>query len=418
MMDRRKFIRTASLQSGALIAAGRASATAGPGGPGIRTAGAVPEIVVVGAGAFGLWTSLHLQMLGHQVTLVDLYGPGNSRATSADETRGIRTGYGDNELWSRWAKEAIGRWEAWDAEWGTRMFTRTGDICMRSDWAGFLAATTATWDTVGVRYERVTADEVRYRYPQMNVDDFNVGVYEPDAGVGRARYTCLTLAEQFRKLGGTISLGKAELGARAGDRLTDITLQPGGRLSAQTFVFAVGPWFPKLMPDLMGDKIRIPMGHVYYFGAPPGDMRFSAPNCPSYNFPGVTGWPVLDFDSRGFRVRTGGQPGEDPDTSVRWIDEQFHEPARRVLVERFPDLADAPLVETRCCHYELSSTGNFIIDQHPELSNVWIAGGGSSEGFKFGPMIGPYVADLVTGRNVDPVLRETFSLPVEVASGV
>jgi glycine/D-amino acid oxidase-like deaminating enzyme len=410
-MDRRKFIKVAGAQGAAIATSGWAAAAHGVAPailPGRRAA--APEIVVVGGGAFGGWTALHLQRAGHQVTLVDLYGPGNSRATSGEETRGIRTGYGDNDLWSTWAMQAIERWKGWDAEWGTRMFTNTGDICMRANSAGFLDSCMATWDKIGVRYERLDSAEAGYRFPQMNFDGLSVGVYEPDAGVARARYACLTVADQFQKLGGEIVVAHADLGSRSGDRLDDLVLQPGERLSAQTFVFAVGPWFPKLMPALMADKIRIPMGHVFYFGAPPSDLRFSAPNCPSYNFPGVTGWPILDHDSRGFRVRTGGRPGDDPDTSVRWIDEQYHEPARRVLTQRFPALADAPILETRSCHYEISSTDNFIIDKHPEFANVWIAGGGSAEGFKFGPMIGPYVADRVTGRNADQTLADAFRL--------
>src|SRR5690606_14682769 len=117
-MDRRKFIKVAGVQTGALLAGAGcttpAASSALPSAPGPR--GASPEIVVIGGGAFGGWTAYHLQRLGHQVTLVDLYGPGNSRATSGDETRGIRTGYGENILWSRWAKEAIERWRAWDQE--------------------------------------------------------------------------------------------------------------------------------------------------------------------------------------------------------------------------------------------------------------------------------------------------------------
>lgn len=410
-MDRRQFIKAAGAQGAAIAAAGLASPAHAASAPAVRVGGAAaPEIVVIGGGAFGGWTAYHLQRAGHQVTLVDLYGPGNSRATSGEETRGIRTGYGDNVLWSTWAKEAIERWKSWDSEWGTRMFTTTGDLCMRADSAGFLDASMATWDSVGIRYERLDHAEASYRFPQMNLDGFAVGVFEPDAGVARARYACLTVAEQFQALGGEIVVAHADIGTRTGDRLDDIILRPGERLSAQSFVFAVGPWFPKLMPSLMADRIRIPMGNVFYFGAPPGDLRFNAPNCPSYNFPGVTGWPIVDHDSRGFRVRTGGRPGDDPDTSIRWIAEEFHEPARQLLAQRFPALADAPLLETRSCHYEISSTGNFIIDTHPEFSNVWIAGGGSAEGFKFGPVIGPYVADRVTGRNTDLVLAETFSL--------
>src|SRR5688572_29030270 len=65
------------------------------------------DVIVVGGGAFGGWTAYYLATLGAKVTLVDAYGPGNSRATSGDETRGIRTSYGDKglwaELWMGWA---------------------------------------------------------------------------------------------------------------------------------------------------------------------------------------------------------------------------------------------------------------------------------------------------------------------------
>jgi sarcosine oxidase len=290
------------------------------------------------------------------------------------------------------------------------MFTTTGDLCMRSDWDGFLTSTMATWDQVGVRYERITPEEVATRFPQFDVSAFGVGVYEPDAGVARSRYACQVVARRFEDLGGEIVTGHARPGERTGDRLVDLILEPGQRLTAHTFVFAVGPWFPALMPDLLGGRIRTSLGHVYYFGPPPGEERFTTPNCPSWNFPGVTGWPALAHDNRGFRVRTGGRPGDDPDLSERWVDAQYHDQARQVLRERFPAMADAPLVETRACHYEFSSTGNFIIDRHPEYGNVWLAGGGSAEGFKFGPMVGPYLADRITGRADDAELAEAFRL--------
>ena len=160
----------------------------------------------------------------------------------------------------------------------------------------------------------------------------------------------------------------------------------------------------------MRDRIRTPLGYVHYFGTPPGDDRFTFPNLPSYNFPGCTGWPALPADNRGFRVRLRGAPLTDPDTSDRVFDRAADVPARAFVHERFPRLAKAPLLETRACHYELSSTRNFIIDRHPQFENVWLAGGGSAEGFKFGPLVGEYVAERVLGRPADPALARAFSL--------
>ena len=155
------------------------------------------------------------------------------------------------------------------------------------------------------------------------------------------------------------------------------------------------------------------MGNVYYYGTPIGDSRWVAPNMPSFNFPGITGWPALPNDARGFRVRVGGGTQTDPDTSQRWIDPSNFSRPRQFLIDRFPLLIDAPLLETRSCHYELSVTRNFYIDTHPEWSNVWIAGGGSAEGFKFGPVVGDYTAKRVMGIEGDPAIAKAFRIPKE-----
>jgi sarcosine oxidase len=134
----------------------------------------------------------------------------------------------------------------------------------------------------------------------------------------RARRACEVVAEAFRQAGGQVVLGYASLGDRSGNRLQNIkTTGPDATLTAEKYVFALGPWLPKAFPQLMGPRIRTPLGHVHYFGTPPGDDRFTFPNLPSYNFPGVTGWPALPSDNRGFRVRWRGDTPTDPDTSQR-----------------------------------------------------------------------------------------------------
>ena len=118
-------------------------------------------------------------------------------------------------------------------------------------------------------------------------------------------------------------------------------------------------------------------------------------------------------DHRGFRVRTGGRPPEDPDESDRWIAPEHHDRPREILRRHFPGLAEAPINETRACHYESSVDSNFIIDTHPDLDNVWLAGGGSAEAFKFGPVLGDYIAHRVLGDDREPHLAVSFRLKEE-----
>ena len=178
-----------------------------------------------------------------------------------------------------------------------------------------------------------------------------------------------------------------------------------------TFVFALGPWFPKFFPQLLGRRLNSrSLGHVFYFSTPPGDESYRHPNLPSYNVPGVTGWPALPGDSRGFRIRTGGHRDDDPDTSVRWIDEEGQRRPREVLAKYFPALAERPINETRACHYSRTVSRNFLIDRHPDYDNAWLAGGGSAESFKQGPVLGEYIAGRVMGTENDAELAESFRL--------
>jgi len=422
-LDRRAFLRATGLGAGALAAvAGAGGLLAGCTDAGTRPRrGRGPDVVVVGAGVFGVFTALHLQEMGARVTLVDLHGPGNSRSTSGDETRGVRTSYPGREQWADWAQRSIDRWKAFDQEhaktMGGDLFFTTGDLILRDSEEGFVTQVREVWDATGISYEVLTPDEVRYRWPQISIEGIEVALYEPGAGVVRARAACQRVAALFLNRGGEIRIARAEPGTESGGRLTDITLQgasgPGSeaRLEADRFVFALGPWFVKAFPEVMRGIIRVPMGNVYYYSTPLGDPSFNFPHIPSWNFPGVTGWPSLPPDHRGFRIRTGGQAGNDPDTSERFIPEASFEQARALIAERFPGLVGLPVNETRACHYETSSTRDWIIDRHPGLENVWLAGGGSAEGFKFGPMIGELIASRVLENDRFPELDENFRLP-------
>jgi glycine/D-amino acid oxidase-like deaminating enzyme len=471
-VKRREFIKAAGAGTGLLLFGGSAGAEGSAhelpiGRPAVRS-GASPDIVVIGAGIWGSFTAYHLRRMGANVILVDAYGPGNSRSTSGDESRGVRSSYGDRpgslgELWMLWARESMTRWLAFDDEWGRdlrlNLFHVTGDLIFRDEWDNFQLRCKLWWDRHKIPYHIVEPEDVRRSYPVFSIDDITAILYEPDAGVVRARRAVHAVAAAFEKLGGRIVIGRASPSKFAGGRLEEITLDTGSTLRADTFVYAVGPWLGKTFPDLFAKKMRVPIGYVCYFGTPVGDYRFTYPNLPSFNFPGVTGWPALPVDNRGFRVRgseraptppqtiasaakdakngNGGavdvgsnaanagnaarQSGQsqqevppqqqDPDTSDRWANQERIDGSRRFVAHRFPLLKDAPIAQTHACHYEITSSGNFVIDHHPQWSNVWIAAGGNAEGFKFGPKIGDYVAQRVMGTWQDTSVDAVFRIP-------
>jgi len=114
-------------------------------------------------------------------------------------------------------------------------------------------------------------------------------------------------------------------------------------------------------------------------------------------------------EGRGFKIAndTCG-PAFDPDSGERRASREDEADMRRCLQRRFPALAAQPLTETRVCQYKNSANGDFPIDRHPDFRNVWLLGGGSGHGFKHGPAVGRYAAELASGRLAAPETR--FSL--------
>ena len=250
---------------------------------------------MVGAGNFGIWTALNLVRLGATVTVLDAYGPGNSRSTSGGETRGVRSSYGgrpEGFVWNRWANEAIRRWIQWDEEGQElllpRVFYQTGDLILREEMIPYLEDTMAQWDRLGVGYELLDVDEINYRWPWIRTEEgISLGLHEPNAGVVRARRAIESVAKRFEMEGGEIRIARAAPGGSDGRRLNDVTLGGDESLAASTFVFAVGPWMGKTFPELFEDRIRIPVGNVFYFAVP--DRRFMFPEHAELWRPGLYG---------------------------------------------------------------------------------------------------------------------------------
>src|SRR5436190_10003507 len=180
------------------------------------------------------------------------------------------------------------------------------------------------------------------------------------------------------------------------------SVQPGALAAfpADVYVFACGPWLGELFPDVLGALITPTRQETFYFGPPAGDTRFNEDRFPTWvdNSP-VRFYGIPGNQWRGFKVAedTPGKPF-DPTNGERMATAEGLASIRKYLAYRFPLLKDAPLVETRVCQYEMSPDGGLIVDRHPGRDNIWLAGGGSGHGFKLGPALGEYIAQLALGK--------------------
>jgi glycine/D-amino acid oxidase-like deaminating enzyme len=366
-----------------------------------------PRIVVVGAGAFGGWTALELRRRGARVTLVDAWGPGNTRASSGGETRVIRTTYGARTIYTKMAVQAMASWRAHDARYRRGFFRKTGALWMFGSDAAFGRASAAALRAEKLPIEELTPQDAARRFPQIAFDStITLVLWEPEAGYLFARRACEHVLECFIAEGGEYRQSAVHAPVTIGESpLRRIVLDGGTALEADTFVFACGPWLGRLFPDVVGKRVVATRQEVYYFGTPPGDTRFLDPSMPVWvDFRERFIYGIPGNANRGFKVAddTSG-PIFDPTEGPRDATAAGIAAARAFLKVRFPALADAPLLGSEVCQYEATPDSHFIIDRHPAAPNVWIAGGGSGHGFKMGPAIGERLAShVLTGSQPDP----------------
>jgi sarcosine oxidase len=366
------------------------------------------DVAVIGAGVFGAWISYQLRRAGKQVILVDAYGSGNSRASSGGESRIIRMGYGSDAVYTRSARRSLGLWLEFSKRVPETLFQRTGVLWLAHDDDPYPAKCAETLEQIGVPFEKLTPRELAERYPQLATDQISWALLEPDSGALMARRAVQAVVREATKEGVVYVQERVRAPTSQG-QLDLVTTESGQQILAKNYVFACGPWLPQLFPGLLKDRICPSRQEVFFFGAGLNARLFAPDLLPiwidfkneAYGFP--------DLENRGVKIAIDRHgPPFDPDSGDRIVSSEGLAEARRYLARRTPMLVQAPVVETRVCQYENTSTGDFLIDRHPDFENVWMVGGGSGHGFKHGPAVAEYVAARINGS--EEGIEPRFSL--------
>ncbi len=298
--------------------------------------------------------------------------------------------YGADEIYTRAALRSLELWKGFFAETGQNLFHPCGALVTGRSKDAYLKSTRETLTRAGCPFDWLDSGDMHIGFPQMNFARDEMGIFEPASGVLMARRSVEAVVNTAVRAGARYEMREWREG------FIDGAASQASRDLAGTFVFACGPWLRKLFPKAIGARIRPTRQEIFFFGAPPGDQRFST--VPAWIAFGEGAYTVPAIDGRGFKVAIDAHgPMFDPETGDRAITRDGLAFARGILKKRFPGLAAAPLIESRVCQYENTSNGDFLIDRHPDFENVWIAGGGSGHGFKHGPFVGEYVAARIAG---------------------
>ncbi len=361
-----------------------------------------PSALVIGSGVFGASVAHALAHRGWAVQIIEQYSPAHVRSSSHDVSRLLRMSHGGEDLTDHWytdsAMRSRSRWLEIEEDEGIDLFVPSGAVWFARTEDGFESRSERHLRTLGIPVERLSPDGVAELFPALRTDDLAFALYEPLAGVLRATSCVKTLVRRAVRAGAVLRTGRAK------PTPTGVRVE-GQDLTADRVVWAGGAWLSSALPGLV--HVRSVKQNVFYFGVGP---RWRTPPVPAWIDDSGCGYGLGDLDGGGMKaIYTVPDTGVllDPDDGEREPDAEYLTATRHLLAHRFPSLASSPLVTARVCQYELSPDQHFIIAPIDDTDRFWVVGGGSGHGFKHGPAVGEYVADLLEERTRP---RPEFSL--------
>ncbi len=353
----------------------------------------------------GMSTGYELAARGARTLLIDAFNPPHQNGSHHGESRLIRHAYHGGDTYVKMALRADEKWIALENATGEKLLERSGVLNMAEK--SFYNYENRLDDAIrnGVQVELLQAAEINRRFPGVQLADTFLGMYEPNAGYLYSE-KCIAAHKQQ-----ALSAGA---GLLVDTFVTDIKADAAGVTvytkdavySAPQIVITAGAWFSTL-----ANHVKLPIRAVRKVV---GWFETSSPAFDAGHFPGFTwggalggyyGFPSID----GAGIKIGRH-----DTGVEWLPGEPIAPfgsysedeadLRRALEAFVPDAA-GKLLKGSVCKYEFTPDEDFIIDTHPEHTNVLLAGGFSGHGFKFASVVGEILANKLENKQTGYDLR-------------
>lgn len=361
--------------------------------------------LIIGSGIFGLTAALELRARGYEVTLLDAGPVPHPLAASTDISKVVRIEYGADALYTSLAEEAREGWLTWNRElFAQPLYHESGATFLVRDTmqpGGYEFENFRMLQSRGHVPERLDATQIRARFPAWNADRYVDGYFNPQAGFVESGKVVAALAAQARARGIVLRENQGMIAIERSSTGTASARLPNGEsLAADLLIVATGAWTPAVLPELsrVMKATGQPVFHVQPANPehflPPHFVVFGADSSRTgwYGFPAHpdTGVVKIANHGPGWPVDPLHGPRETPESALLSL--------RAFLADTFPELAAAPVVYSRCCHYCDTPDEHFWIDRHPEAPGLTVAAGDSGHAFKFAPILGRLIADAAEGK--------------------
>lgn len=359
------------------------------------------SILVVGGGVFGFTTAIEMRARGWRVTLLDQGSVPHADAASTDISKVVRMDYGADEIYTEMGEQALDGWCRWNAAWEKPFYHADGFLVMTRDDemkpGSFEHESFHFLQKRDHELHRVRRADLRKHHPAWGSERYGDGYLNPNGGWAESGKVVARLKAIAVENGVEVNEG-ASFGSliEKGSKVTGVRSAGGRQWKADVVLAATGAWTPFLFPDLQ--SVMHTSGQPVVHLKPRKVKDYRAPAFPVWGADiGRTGWYGFPANADGIVKVANHGPGvciTDP-AQPRVVTEEQVEMFRAFLRDTFPSLATAKIVGTRQCWYCDTFDGHFWIDHHPQREGLVIAAGDSGHAFKFAPVLGGLISDVI-----------------------
>jgi len=357
------------------------------------------DAIVLGLGGMGSAVAAHAALRGMRVLGLDQFGPAHGHGSSHGSTRIIRQAYFESPAYVPLLQRAYELWDALESRTGVTLRARTGGLFVGRPEMPVVAGTLESARRWDLAHEIYDAGELHRRFPMTTPRDDEIGVYEAVAGAVFPEAAVSAHLDVARDAGAELRFGVRIDGRSANRR--GVAVSVAGKTIARGGMLAVctGPWLAREATFLHRIPMRVERNVQFWFEpraraavAPDrlpiwcverdGDRMF-------YGFP--------DFGEGVKIAHHGSGVAAQPDRFDRAVRDDEIARASRALASFVPDAAGA-FVRADPCMYTSTPDEHFVIGPLAPAPRIVVAGGFSGHGFKFAPVVGEIVAQMLAGQ--------------------
>ncbi|XP_068174418.1 peroxisomal sarcosine oxidase [Antennarius striatus] len=359
------------------------------------------DCIVIGAGVQGSFTAYQLAKSGKTTLLLEQFVLPHTRGSSHGQTRIIRKAYEQN-FYCHMMEECYQLWAQLEKETGVELYRQTGHLVMGPEDSQSYQMIKSTLQRNKAPMVLLTKENFSQYAPHVNLSEGDAALLDVDGGLLYADRTLKTVQGQFVKLGGVIRDNEPVTDIKPGPVVTVST--PSGVYRAKGVVITAGPWANRVLAHT---GLQLPLKVVklnvcYWKEKVPGTYHLKNPfPCFSLTECQETKVLIYGFPSNEYpglmKICFHAGKDTDPDQRDLQMDRSDIDILKTYIARCFPGLVPEPVV-VESCMYTMTPDAHFVLDYHPDHGNIVIGAGFSGHGFKFGPIIGKILRDLILGE--------------------